>query len=186
MHMQLTSSNRPGRTLNMPCVVCLQECQQHVGSVTQLLFTPDGSRMLSCGADGRVVVYAVHHGCLPVKALTMGPVATAGPQAGSSGSNGGGCGSSGSSSAHKAGRSASASSSSGGSCAAGVCAAVSPDGHFVAVGQPANGPGATPAAATAAAAAAGAGSSGAAAIILFNGALEAVLQIEPPATSISR
>lgn len=63
---------------------CTQERQQHVARVTQLLFTTNGSRLLSCGADGRVVVYAARHGLLPVNTLVTPAPAAAGTKAGSS------------------------------------------------------------------------------------------------------
>ena len=144
-------------------VLCTpQERQQHTGPVTQLLFTPDGSRLLSCGADGRVVAYALHHGCLPVKALhTPTPRSAAGGAAagGTPGSKGRGSG----------GSSTNSSSSR-------VCAAVSSDGCWIAVGQPAAGPGA----------AGPDGAGGGAAVVLFNAGLEAVLQIESTAISFER
>jgi WD40 repeat protein len=48
---------------------CLQEQQQHKGPVTQLLFTPDGSRLLSCGADGKLVACDTSRQCTAVKVL---------------------------------------------------------------------------------------------------------------------
>jgi hypothetical protein len=135
-----------------------------VGPITQLTFTPEGSRLLSCGADGLVVVYAVHHGCLPVKALHNPPPRTATTPAGSS-TGGGGGGTPGS----KNKGSASSSSSR-------VCAAVNCDGSWIAVGQPAAGQGAV----------GPDGSSGCAALVLFDAGLEAVMQIESAATSFER
>lgn len=135
----------------------LQERQQHAGPVMQLLFTPDGSRLLSCGADGRVVVYTMHHGCRPLKALTTPPppaIAAGTPSKGRSSA------------------AASTSKQSGSSASTCVCAAVSRDGCWIAVGQPA--------------AADAAGSEGGGALLLFNAQLEAVLQIDTPTVGFKR
>lgn len=135
----------------------LQERQQHAGAVTQLLFTPDGSRLLSCGADRRVVVYAVHHGCLPLKALTTPP-----PPAVAAGSP----------SKKRPSTAAGVSKQSSSSASSCVCAAVSRDGCWIAVGQPA--------------AAGAAGSEDGAALLLLNAQLDAVLQIDTPAVGFKR
>lgn len=150
-----------------------QERQQHVGPIIQLLFTADGSRLLSCGADGRVVVYAVHHGLLPVKALITPPPLTHGGVSGSGSTPGKG----------KAlkpaainSKSSIATNGSGSGSGSSVCAAVSSDGCWIAVGQPATAPGAV----------GPDGGSGGAAVVLFNTALEAVLHIECTATGFNR
>lgn len=130
-----------------------------MGPITQVLFTPDGSRLLSCGDDGRVVVYAAHHGCLPVKALiTPPPPALAGAASGTPG------------------KGKAASSKSSNSSSSGVCTAVSSDGCWIAVGQ----------CATGASAAGPDGGTGGASVILFNAGLEAVLQVESTARSFER
>ncbi|WIA16802.1 hypothetical protein OEZ85_013742 [Tetradesmus obliquus] len=43
------------RLFDVATTTLLLEQQQHKGAVTQLLFAPDGSRLLSCGADGKLV-----------------------------------------------------------------------------------------------------------------------------------
>ncbi|KAF6264700.1 hypothetical protein COO60DRAFT_1654818 [Scenedesmus sp. NREL 46B-D3] len=52
--------------------ICMQsrlEQQHHKGAVTQLLFTPDGSRLLSCGVDGKLVACDTSRQCTAVKVL---------------------------------------------------------------------------------------------------------------------
>jgi WD40 repeat protein len=92
---------------------CLQEQQQHKGPVTQLLFTPDGSRMLSCGADGKLVACDTSRHCTAVKVLLPTNMTSS---------------------------NTTSSSSSAGQAQRPVCAAVSPDGQLVAVGGSAAGP----------------------------------------------
>jgi hypothetical protein len=147
----------------------LQECQQHTSPITQVLFTADGSRLISCGADGRVVAYAVSQGCLPIKALVSCP-----PFAAATAAAGGGGSRTPGSSKGKGSKPGPVSSS---SSSGGVCAAVSSDGCWVAVGQ---------AAAAAAGPASGVGPDGGAAVVLFNAGLDAELVIETAATSITR
>lgn len=50
----------------------LQEHQQHRGAVSKVLFTPEGDRLLSCGADGGLCVYDVVQIYAPVKFLSAG------------------------------------------------------------------------------------------------------------------
>jgi WD40 repeat protein len=98
----------------------LQEQQQHKGAITQLLFTPDGSRLLSCGADGKLVACDTSRQFTAVKVLL--PIDS---------------------------RSISSSSSSTDQAQLpAVCAAVSPDGRLVAIGSSAGGPAAGSAGAT--------------------------------------
>jgi WD40 repeat protein len=100
-----------------PCIFahgyCLQEQQQHKGAVTQLLFTPDGSRMLSCGADGKLVACDTKKQCTAVKVLLPTNMTSS---------------------------NTTSSSSSVGHVQLPVCAAVSPDGQLVAVGGSTAGP----------------------------------------------
>jgi WD40 repeat protein len=101
---------------SQPCLFApayrVQEQQQHKGPVTQLLFTPDGSRLLSCAADGKLVACDTSKQCTPVKVLLPANMTS----------------------------SNSSSSSSVGQAQLPVCAAVSPDGQLVAVGSSAASP----------------------------------------------
>jgi len=151
-----------------------KERQQHLGPITQLLFTPDGSRLLSCGEDGRVVVYATHHGCLPIKALTT-PHPAADPSAAAAAAAAGTPGG-------KGRKTAGSSSSKGRAVGSSVCAAVSTDGRWIAVGQAAGGVSDV----SSSSSSSGGGSNGGAALVLFDGGLEAVLQIESAARRFDR
>jgi WD40 repeat protein len=99
---------------------CLQEQQQHKGAVTQLLFTADGSRLLSCGADGKLVACDTTRQCTAVKVLLPTNITSNGSGSGSSSSTG---------QAQLPDRRTRS-----------VCAAVSPDGRLVAVGGSSAGP----------------------------------------------
>lgn len=67
---------------------CLQEQQQHKGAVTQLLFAPDGSRLLSCGADGKLVACDASTQWSAVKVLLPANIASSSNGTGSSSSTG--------------------------------------------------------------------------------------------------
>ncbi|WIA37015.1 hypothetical protein OEZ86_013999 [Tetradesmus obliquus] len=51
------------RLFDVATTTLLLEQQQHKGAVTQLLFAPDGSRLLSCGADGKLVACDASRQC---------------------------------------------------------------------------------------------------------------------------
>ncbi|CAN0054207.1 unnamed protein product, partial [Laminaria digitata] len=50
------------RVFDVPSALTVFETQQHRGAVQQVVFTPDGTRVISAGADGLLCLYDAHRG----------------------------------------------------------------------------------------------------------------------------
>jgi len=57
------------RVYDVATTTTLAEHRQHKGDVVSVQFTPDGSRMITAGAEGNLCVYDAKNGYLPVKYL---------------------------------------------------------------------------------------------------------------------
>ena len=57
------------RVFDVETTSTLAQHRQHKGDVVAVQFTPDGSRMITAGAEGNLCVYDAKNGYLPVKYL---------------------------------------------------------------------------------------------------------------------
>ncbi|GFR42731.1 hypothetical protein Agub_g3650 [Astrephomene gubernaculifera] len=73
-HHELAAGFANGRlrVFDVPTTTLLQEQQQHRGAVAELVFSPDGERLFSGGADGALVTYDVQRLYAPTQYLSAG------------------------------------------------------------------------------------------------------------------